>query len=138
MTDFGLDLDTFATFPSKQVSGEAPLPQRLDVAASQRPPRDPALRQRAGVARGALPGVDGPRDRTDAVLFATAEDGSVWECEPKFSLPKVWLSSFLQSLEKSVSRRGMPIVVAIVLRGAIYGCEGLGPRRTSQRQLSEF
>jgi hypothetical protein len=59
-----LDLNTFFAFPATQVSGEAPLPQCLDVAASQRPPRDPALSQRAGVARGALPGVDGSGGRS--------------------------------------------------------------------------
>jgi hypothetical protein len=55
-------------------------------------------------------------DRTDAVLFATAEDGSVWEYEPKFSLPKVWRflrrSSFLLYLEKRVLRRAIAIVSA--------------------------
>lgn len=30
-------------------------------------------------------------DKVEPVLFATAEDGSVWEYQPKFSLPKVRL-----------------------------------------------
>lgn len=32
-------------------------------------------------------------DKVEPVLFATAEDGSVWEYQPKFSLPKVRLLS---------------------------------------------
>jgi hypothetical protein len=43
LTNPRLDLNTSFTFPTKQVSREAPLPQCLDVAASQRPYMDPAF-----------------------------------------------------------------------------------------------
>lgn len=47
----------------------------------KRPPRDPALRQRAGVARGALPGVDGPRGRPpNRVHKCSGQDGRCAVC----------------------------------------------------------
>jgi hypothetical protein len=55
-------------------------------------------------------------DRTDAVLFATAEDGSVWEYEPKFSLPKVRRFLRRASFHLYLEKRVLWKAIAFVLR----------------------